>query len=116
MKYKNVHYEAEREVRLTTVSNHLTRWPKRLELYGKEPSIYFRDHPAYKIPVPYVKFFISPRGTNQDMLRHEGPPTETVSQMKRRRLKEEEMESRELLPITEVSIGPMARKDEAKLV
>jgi hypothetical protein len=86
-----------------------------LEIYEKEPPIHFRDHLAYEIPVPYVKFFISRERMNDDTPGSEDPRAETAVQMKRRRLKKEERESREPLPITEVSIGPVLRRDESRL-
>lgn len=40
---------------------------------------------------------------------------ETETEMKERKLKEEAATQRELLPITEVIVGPMAHQEEARI-
>ena len=58
-KYKNVHFEKEREVRLIAVSHHTwDPYHNSPSMYKKDPPIHYRDHPVYKMPIPYVKFFI----------------------------------------------------------
>ena len=107
MKYKNDNFSNEEEVRLITQSHHA--W----EMYGSsqyehEPPIHFRRHPIYGF-IPYVKFFIE-----QDTAISEERAEENEQEMKRRKLKEENSKQKELLPIKEVFIGPMAHQQEAK--
>jgi hypothetical protein len=116
MKYKSKHYEGEEEVRLVAVSTHdLRRWPRSFQAAEDEPAIHFRDRPMYEVPIPYVKFFVSAGRTNEGAPIGEDPQPETASQMRQRRLKEEDAMPRELLPITKVWIGPMARQAETRL-
>jgi hypothetical protein len=116
IKYKSKHYRDEREVRLLSESHHtwgsLSNCPS---LFAKDPPIHFRDHPVYKMPIPYAKFFISPSDAKERP--HKGIQKETSLQMKRRKVKDEEKDAmlRELLPLKELWIGPMARQEEAKL-
>lgn len=111
-KYKNKSYEFEEEVRLITISNHKWQYPNSPEMYEQDPPIHFRDHPVYKTPIPYVKFFID----NKTYKRNQGKKgQETTMQMKRRKLEEEKSKKRELLPIKEVRIGPMLHQEKAKI-
>jgi hypothetical protein len=114
-KHKSGHYHDEREVRVVSLSNYTCRWPNSPCMFEDDPPIHFRDHPVYRMPLPYVKFFISPGKTMDASPEQERTRVETTIQMRHRKLDEEDNMPRELLPITEVSIGPMARKDEAKL-
>ena len=66
-KYKNKYYKQEREVRLISVSNHSWGiYTNSSSMFEKEPPIHFRDHSAYKVPVPYVKFIIKDNEENMD--------------------------------------------------
>ena len=107
MKYKNRHFSSEKEVRLIATSHHnwLCFGP---EMYGEDLPIHFMPHRSYDFPIPYLKFFIEPKSNN----RLQGTK-ETEIQMKERKLKEEAAAQRELLPITEVIVGPMAYQEEA---
>lgn len=58
-KFKDKHYESEKEIRLLVVSN--SSWGVSSQsptLFCEQPSIYFRDHDLFNVPVPYVKFLI----------------------------------------------------------
>ncbi len=109
MKYKNKHFKSEREVRLIATSHHNWFFPNTPETYEDDLPIHFRRHPVYGFPVPYVKFFIE-----QDSNDKTKRVKETEKQMKGRKLKEEGIKERKLLPITEVIVGPMAHQKEAK--
>jgi hypothetical protein len=115
MKYKSGHYSNEREVRTVSLSHHTWEYPNSPSMYEDDPPIHFRDHPVYRMPVPYVKSFISSARPIDDSPSREHSRTETASQMKRRKVDEETRTPRDLLPITEVWIGPMARQHEARL-
>ncbi len=115
MKYKSKHYSDEREVRVVSLSHHTWVYPNSPSMYEDDPPIHFRDHPIYRMPVPYVKLFIPSTKVTDDSPDREPSRTETASQVKRRKLDEEGRIPRELLPITEVWIGPTARQREAKL-
>lgn len=110
MKYKNKHFKNEREVRLLASSHHNWLYNNSPEMYEDDLPIHFRRHPVYGFPVPYVKFFLE----NE---RHENTKTkkETEKEMKERKLREEGTKLRELLPITEVIVGPMAHQTDAKV-
>jgi hypothetical protein len=113
-KYKSDYYRGEKELRVTAVSNHT--WEPYADspaMFERQPPMHFRDHPAYKIPVPYVKFFVPSPGTQTKW--YEETQRKTPMQWKRRRLKKEDKADRGLLPITEIVIGPMARREEAEL-
>jgi hypothetical protein len=112
-KYKNAYFEKEREVRLIAVSHHTWEpYPNSPSMYEKGPPIHYRDHPVFKVPIPYVKFF-----------RDDGEPkdntdlilSETSKQMKGRKLDEETTKKKGLLPITEILIGPMLHQKEAEI-
>lgn len=109
-KYKSKHFSNEQEVRLISVSNHT--WEPYLNsssMFAKQPPIYYRDNPIYKIPVPYVKFFIKDSGAkDQDIVWGE-----TYRESKERKLRYEKNVKRSLLPITEILIGPMQHQEEA---
>jgi hypothetical protein len=110
MKYKNKHFKNEREVRLIASSHHNWLYKNSPEMYEDDLPIHFRRHPVYGFPVPYVKFFLEHE-------RRENPKTkkETEKEMKERKLREEGKKLRELLPITEVIVGPMAHQTDAKV-
>ncbi|MBN1506968.1 MAG: DUF2971 domain-containing protein [Sedimentisphaerales bacterium] len=114
MKYKNAHYEAEKEVRLISVSTHnMSRGGYPLWIFEKEPPIHFRDHRTYGLPVPYVKFFLTanPEGDNRSNV----PNGESPTKMRTRKLEQERIQSKVLLPVTEVRVGPMMCQREAKV-
>ena len=75
--------------------------------------IHFRDHRAYGLPVPFVKFFLTD-GAYEDC-RSELLAAETPMATRMRRLKKEEGQSRGLLPVTRICLGPMVRQEEAKI-
>ncbi|HKI12070.1 MAG TPA: DUF2971 domain-containing protein [Candidatus Acidoferrum sp.] len=108
MKYKNKHFRAEKEIRLVATSHHNWFYAKTPGGYEDDLPIHFRPHRLFGF-VPYLKFFIERKSNN----RPQGTQ-ETETQMKERKLKEEAAKQRELLPITEVIVGPMARQREAK--
>lgn len=108
MKYKNEDFSAEEEIRLVTTSHHYWLYQNTPEGYEDDLPIHFRPHRLYGL-VPYLKFFIEHKSNK--------PPQgikETETQMKDRKLSEEAAKQRELLPITEVIVGPMAYQREAK--
>lgn len=108
-KYKDKHFEGEGEIRLVVESDHAWDFPDSPSMYEKYPPIHYREHPAYKIPVPYVNFFIE--GEEQE----NGQRKETYQEMKDRKLESEKNRHRVRLPITEVFIGPMAHQKKAKI-
>lgn len=109
MKYKNDHFKNEREIRLIASSHHNWFFNNSPEIYEDDLPIHFRRHPVYGFPVPYVKFFIEHESNNENTRRRR----ETEMKMKERKLKEEGIKLRKLLPITEVIVGPMAHQTEA---
>ena len=113
-KTKNEHYKNEKEIRLIVKSHHTWgAYPNSPGMFKGDPPIYFRDHPIYKIPVSYVKFFIADKGAIKS--KQEKGKRETATQMKERKLKEEKNQKRRLLPIKEIIIGPMLHQKEAKV-
>jgi hypothetical protein len=109
MKYKNRHFSSEKEIRLIATSHH--NWSYfGPEMYEEDLPIHFRPHRSYGLPIPYLKFFIGPKSNN----RPQGTK-ETETRMKERKLTEEAATQRELLPITEVIVGPMAHQKEARI-
>ena len=109
MKYKNNHFKSEEEVRLITTSSHHWSYDNSPEMYEDDLPIHCRRHPVYGFPVPFVKFFIEQDNKN-DITRAK----EKEMEMKARKLKEEGIKGKKLLPITEVLVGPMAYQKEAK--
>lgn len=109
MKYKNKNFKSEKEVRLIATSHHNWFYENSPEMYEDDLPIHFRRHPSYGFPVPYVKFFIEHEGNGNTRR-----TKETEKAMKERKLKEEGIKPRKLLPITEVIVGPMAHQKEAK--
>ena len=109
MKYKNENFKSEKEVRLITISNHNWFYDNSPEMYEGDLPIHTRPHTAYGFLVPYVKFFIE-----QDFQSNVPNAKEKKMEMKTRKLKEEGIKARQLLPITEVIIGPVAYQKEAK--
>ena len=109
-KYKNKHFKNEKEFRLIVVSHHTWEpFPNSPSMYKDDPPIHYRDHSAYKMPVPYVKFFID------DDKNKNTAQFETSNEMKGRKLKEEKTKKRGLLPITDILIGPMFHQEEARI-
>ena len=108
MKYKNKHFSTEEEIRLVATSHHNWFYDKTPGGYEDDLPIHFRPHRLYGFPVPYLKFFIERKSNN---LPH--GTQETEPQMKERKLNEEAAKQRELLPIAEVIVGPMAYQREA---
>ena len=109
IKYKNKRFSTEKEIRLVAASHHNWFYPNSPGMYEDDLPIHFRPHRLYGFPVPYLKFFIERKGDN----RPQGTK-ETETQMKERKLNEEAAKQRQLLPIKEVIVGPMAHKTEAK--
>jgi hypothetical protein len=115
IKLKHFCYSNEKEVRLLTVSDHdWGLFDKHPFLFDNQPPIHFRIHPAYKIPVSYVKFFIPDKSEKQYYLieDYEG---KTEYQIKEERRETESKQKRAFLPIREISIGPRPHKEETKL-
>lgn len=112
-KYKSWHYKSEQEVRLITVSHHSWRYPATLRSDHEDPPIHFRDHPVYKIPIPYVKFFIS--GNPESREKQYGRTDKSEQELKAEKRAAENKQKRGLLPIKEVRIGPMANQKDAEL-
>lgn len=109
-KYKNIHFEQEREVRLISISHHTWEpYPNSPDMFKEDPPIHFRDHHVYKIPVPYVKFVIDDDEPKPITI------GETEEEMKRRKLDEEQKRKRDRLPIEEILIGPMLHQEEAEI-
>lgn len=109
-KYKNEYFKEENEVRLIALSHH--NWDPYINspsMFEKDPPIHYRDHPVFKMPIPYVKFFI-PQDNTQPI-----ESNETKQQMKKRKLDEEKTKKKSLLPITEILIGPTLHKKEEKI-
>jgi len=110
MKYKNSHFKNEREVRLISISHHTWKpFPNSPSMFKDDPPIHYRNHPVYKTPVPYIKFIID---------KDEAQPiivSETEIEMKQRKLKEENIRKRDLLPIVEILVGPMLHQEEARI-
>lgn len=109
MKYKNKHFSTEEEIRLVAISRHNWGYLNSPGTHEDDLPIHFRPHRLYGFPLPYLKFFIERKSNN----RPQGTQ-ETETQMKERKLNEEAAKQRELLPITEVMVGPMAYQSEAK--
>jgi hypothetical protein len=109
MKYKNRHFSAEDEIRLIAFSYHKWVYANSPGLYENDLPIHFRPHRLHGFPLPYLKFFIEHENNNPAQ-----GIQETEMQMKKRKLKDEAAKQRELLPITEVIVGPMAYQREAK--
>jgi hypothetical protein len=109
MKYKNDNFRNEKEVRLITQSHHKWIYENSPSMYEHEPPIHFRYHPIYGL-IPYVRFYIKQNTT----INERSSTKEKEQEMKRRKLKEENSETKELLPIKEVIIGPIAHQQEAK--
>lgn len=113
-KYKNIHFKNEKEVRLVVHSNHTWGiYTNSPSMYASDPPIYYRSHPRYHFPVPYVKFTLAEKTTESNT--NEKSKLESAMEIKRRKLSEEKSQPRKLLPITEVLIGPMPHQNEAKL-
>ena len=107
MKYKNKHFRNEEEIRLVATSYHNWGYLTSPGMHEDDLPIHFRPHRLCGF-VPYLKFFIERESNN----RPQGTK-ETEPQMKERKRNEEAAKQRELLPITEVIVGPMAYQREA---
>jgi hypothetical protein len=112
MKFKNKYFINEREARLVVASYYKWTFPGTSSFYDNVPPLYYRDHTKYKLPVPYVKFFISEE-ENQET-DNKISTKETYIVMRERKLKEDKEKKRGILPITEILIGPMRYQKEAK--
>jgi hypothetical protein len=110
MKYKNRHFSSEKEIRLIASSHHKWVYANSPGMYEDDLPIHFRPHRFYGFPLPYLKFFIERKNNN----RLQGTK-ETETQMKERKLNQEAATQRELLPITEVIVGPMSHQKEARI-
>lgn len=107
-KYKNDSFSNEEEIRLISVSNHTWgNFPYNSTMFSDEPPIHYRNHLTYKMPIPYVKYFI---GSNKEIIWNE-----TYRESKERKLNYEKNTKRNLLPITEILIGPMLHQKEAEI-
>jgi len=115
IKLKHSCYSNEKEIRLLAVSSHDWGWESKYPfLFDKNPPIHFRPHPAYKVPVPYVKFFI-PDNTEEQCDPSKDYTGKTELQIKEEKREKEKEQKRSLLPIQEVWVGPMPHKEETKL-
>lgn len=113
-KYKNKHFKNEKEVRLIAHSHHTWEiYTNSPLMHEKDPPIYYKNHEKYNFPVPYVKYFLAEKSTQSDQ--QERSESESSVEMKRRKLNDEQKLQQDLLPITEVLVGPMLHQREAKL-
>lgn len=113
IKFKHPCYINEKEVRLFAVSYSNWDYPKSPGLYKRDPAIHFRSHPAYKLPVPYVKFIVPERGAESDSQDdYEG---KAEYQVKTEKHGKEKNQKRAILPIKVVWIGPGPHQDKMKL-
>lgn len=114
IKRKHFCYRNEKEVRLLAVSDHNWGYPKSPFMYEKDPPIHFRNHPAFKVPVPYVRFFIptQPEGECDSSGNYGG---KIELQIKEEKREKERKQKRALLPIQEIWVGPTPHKEETKL-
>ncbi len=112
-KYKNKHYKNEEEIRLIVTSNHKWRYENSPEMYKNQPPIHFRDHPIFKVPVPYVKFFVT-NEKRQENKQGKGS-SKSVGQQKEEKREKEMNQKKLLLPIKEIWIGPMVHQEKANL-
>ena len=113
-KYKNKYFKNEKEVRIISISHsNSVLYSDSPAMFKEDPPIHYRDHPAYKIPCPYVKFFIEETAGQEN--EQERKVEETFWQMKERNLNEEKNKRRGLLPITEILIGPMQHQKKAEI-
>jgi len=111
MKYKNKHFSAEEEIRLIATSHHdWGLYDRSPEMYEEDIPIHFSPHRFYGFPIPYIKFRIDANSNNRSQA-----AKESEMQMKERKLKDESATQPELLPITEVIVGPMAYQKEARI-
>ena len=112
-KYKNKFFKGENEYRMIVSSDHI--WSiRRPDIYSIQPPIHYRRHPAYKLPVPYVKFFLSEnnKGATESLSKLKN---KEYMEMKKDKLDKERTVERKLLPITEVMVGPMQYQNKAEL-
>jgi len=115
IKLKHHCYRNEREVRLLAVSHHdWGMYTNSPSMYEKEPPIYFRTHPALKVPVPYVRFFI-PYQLEKECDSSENYRSKTELQIKEEKREKEKKQKRALLPIQEIWIGPTPHKEETRV-
>ena len=111
-KFKNKHYESEKEIRLLVTSNSSWGWcTNSPEIFCNQPSIYSRKLNKFNAPVPYVKFFIPKKPkTTKELEKLVKNKSEHETKQIIREL--EEFQGRDLLPINEVVIGPMQLQEE----
>jgi len=111
IKSKNENFKNEEEIRLFVVSNdNWGNYPNSPSMFSEDPSIHFRHHSNLKMPVPYVKFFL----TNEEEQANE-IDRRTEIEVKRDNREKEEKAKKELLPIKEIVIGPMQHQKEAEM-
>lgn len=113
-KYKNKYFKSEREVRLIVHSNHT--WEPHNNspsMYLSDPPIHYRKHPGYDFPIPYVKFKLDDNSELTDSQKKN--LSKNPLEMKRMKLAEERKLPNELLPITEILVGPMPHQKKAIL-
>jgi hypothetical protein len=114
IKLKHSCYESEKEVRLQTSSSYHWEYPKFPSLYDKDPPIHFRPHQGFKVPVPYVSFFIPTHNEGKcDANGNYGSKTEI--QIKEGKRDKEKNQKRALLPIKKIWVGPTPHKEETRL-
>lgn len=114
IKLKHVCYRNEKEVRLLAVSNHDWDFFNSPSMYEDDPPIYFRPHPVFKVPVPYVKFFI-PDEPEEECDSGEDYGGKAELQIKEEKREKEKKQKRALLPIQEIWIGPTPHKEETRV-
>ena len=110
IKLKSNYFKNEEEVRLFAISNYRWDFPNSPSLYEKDLPIHFRDHVAFKLPIPYIKYYISE--LEKDCISQR---TISKQEMKQRKLKFEKHCVRSCLPINEIWIGPMPRQEEEEV-
>lgn len=125
VKYKNFHYKNEEEIRIIAVSYPKWDYPNSPEMYENCPPIHFRNHQAFKFPVPYVKLFLEENPNEYSVeynklvenIQKKGTITgenKFESPVKEWKLDWEKNIKRKLLPIKKIIVGPMPHQQEAK--
>lgn len=118
-KYKNKHFKNEKEFRLVVVSHHTwDPYTKSPSMFKDDPPIYYRDHPVYKVPVPYVKYYVEKEeelADNQDEIFYSTRRPIKEIDFKKNKIEKEKNNKKGLLPIKEVLVGPMLHKKEAEI-
>ncbi len=108
-KYKNKYFKDEREYRMIVHASPIRN------LYENSPSlimpsIYYRNISGYNMKIPYVKFFLS---KDDEVGTIQGPlGARKQSDIKKERIEKEQAVDKELLPITEVMVGPIPDREK----